>query len=405
MTFGVTVDGFVQKTTENILEELAVDQRENVDPAIDTSSESPVGQMNGVFSNQLAEAWEALATAYKGFDPDNAEGEALDALSSLTGTLRDPATRTLVTRARVNLDDGFSALAGEMVAHIANDPDSRFVNVDPVENTSGGVQEQLITFQAENTGPIVVNDDALNTIAEPLTGWNSVINQQSPNPDNSQTSVGTNVQTDTELRVSRQEELRGQGGATAPAIDAALEAVDGVITVTVFFNDEDTPDADGVPGHSIECLIYDGPAQDADDTELAQTIFDNKAAGIRAFGDEYHNATDQEGGTHPMGFTRPTLEEIWFDVDITEDPNNQNADVVNQVKEAIANKGTEVSTPGRDVIANEYVCAAIEVPGVLDVPTLRLDFSSSPTNENNLTIPARDLAIFSTARVTVNIIP
>ena len=121
---GITVDGFEQKTLEEILTEIQTDQRENIDPAIDTSSSSPVGQMNGVFSNQLAEAWEVVATAYKAFDPDEAEGDALDALAALTGTTRDPANRTLVTNVRVVVDDNFTAVAGDMVAHLENDPSS-----------------------------------------------------------------------------------------------------------------------------------------------------------------------------------------------------------------------------------------------------------------------------------------
>lgn len=401
MTFGVTADGFLQKTLENINEELAIDQRADVDPGIDTSSESPVGQMNGVFSNQLAEGWEALATAYKGFDPDNAEGDALEALCALTGTLRDPATRTTVTNARVNLDDGFSAAAGEMVAHVVNNPAARFVNTAAVANTSGGVEEQLITFQAEDTGPTVVNNTALTVIAEPLTGWNSVTNNQDPSPDNSLTAVGTLVQTDTELRLSREEELRVQGGGTAPAIDAALEAVDNVVSVTVFVNDEDTPNLDGLPGHAVECLIYDGPVPSADDTVLAQTIFDNKSAGIKAFGTEYHNATDSEGTAQSMGFSRPTQRAVYITVDVTPDPDNPNPNVSDDVKAAIVAQGTAVATPGRDVIQAELLCAALDVPGVIDVVFLDLGLNVLPTLDDNITINSRDLATFSTARITV----
>ena len=406
---GITVDGFEQKTLEEILTEIQTDQRENIDPAIDTSSSSPVGQMNGVFSNQLAEAWEVVATAYKAFDPDEAEGDALDALAALTGTTRDPANRTLVTNVRVVVDDNFTAVAGDMVAHLENDPSSRFVNLDSVDNTGGGDDQPfLIRFEAENTGPTVVNDGALSVIAEPLSGWDSVVNNQSPDPDDSVTTVGTNVQTDQELRESREEELRGQGGATQAAIDAALEGVDGVISVTVFFNDDDNPDSDGGPGHAIECLIYDGPTPAADNTELAQTIFDNKAAGILAFGSETHSATNVEGDTYPVSFTRPVQREVYVVIDVTPDPDNPNPNLVSEVEGAVVAGGTARATPGRDVYGDDVGCDAKEVTGVLTVDmaggAVRLGFSPAPASTANLTIASRELATFSTARVTVNVL-
>ncbi len=399
---GVTADGFVRKTVEVILDEVEVDQREDIDPALDQSSSSFVGQNNGIISSQLGEAWEVLETAYNAFNRSAAEGVALDNVGELTGTTRNNAVATIVTNVNVNIDDLFSALPGEMVASITGRPDLRFTNQVAVSNSTGGTIDFLTTFVAEATGPTVVNDQTLIVIAEPLTGWNSVTNRQDPNPDDSKTAIGAIVQGDTDLRVSQAEELRAQGGASEPAIDAALEAVTGVISVKVFFNDTDFIDSNGLPPHSIEALIFDGetPVPDIDPI-LAQTLFDVKAAGIQTVGNQGpFNALTSEGENFPVFFSRPVQRNIWIEVDIIVNPQIAPADVEAQVEAAVVAEGTARAEPGRDVIALDLACAAKEVAGVIDVPELRLGFAASPTGTANLAIQPRELAVFSTARTT-----
>ena len=127
-----------------------------------------------------------------------------------------------------------------------------------------------------------------------------------------------------------------------------------------------------------------------------------------AFGSETHNAINVEGDTYPVSFTRPVQREIYIVIDVTPDPDNPNANLAADVQNAIVNNSTGRATPGRDVYGSEIGCDALTVSGVLDVDmangAVKLGFSASPTLTDNLVIASRELATFSTARVTVNVL-
>lgn len=395
----LTAEGLTVKTQEEILDEIESDQRVSMNPSIDQSSASPLGQLNGIFSNKLAEVTELLSAVFNMLNRSGAEGAALDNVGELTGTERNGAEPTQVFNVNVNVNDLFTQAPGAMVASVEGLPNQRFFNSELVSNTSGGPVDILVQFAAEETGPTPVNDQTLTTIAETLPGWNSVTNRQSPHADDSTTLLGENTQSDTDYRQSQREELTAQGGATEPAIDARLEALVGMVSVTVFHNDGDFTDAIGLPPHSIEALVYDGPVPDVSDDLIAQTLFDVKGAGVQTFGGTGPIiAQTSEGEDFPVFFTRPTLREVWIEADVVLSVDAP-ADVLTQVETAIGATGTATSVPGADVIALTLKCAAQEITGVLDVPSLRLGFAASPTGESNLVMGPRELATFSTARI------
>ena len=84
----VTAAGLEIKTIEQILGELSTRQKTEIDAALNTAADSPMGQLNGIFAAQLREAWEVLQVAYNGFNSDVTEGFLLEALSAITGTVR-----------------------------------------------------------------------------------------------------------------------------------------------------------------------------------------------------------------------------------------------------------------------------------------------------------------------------
>src|SRR5690606_39481376 len=88
-TFGMTPDGFVPMTETDILARIEADQRSEISDTLDVSDESLLGQLNRIYARHLGIAWEALETAYHGFDPDRAEDFLLTALAKLTGTVRE----------------------------------------------------------------------------------------------------------------------------------------------------------------------------------------------------------------------------------------------------------------------------------------------------------------------------
>lgn len=387
----VTATGLTIKTTEQILSELEADQKADVDPAIITAAEEPIGQLNGIFASQLREGWEVLRVAYDAYDPDAAEDDRLDATSAITGTLRRKATKSTVT-CTCNLDSGTTLDAGIDAAHVDGQPAIRFLVKTSFTAPSTG--NHSVEFESENTGPIVANAGTLTVIATPKTGWNSVTNSLDA-------TLGRVVDNNATLRTRREEELRATGAGTAAAVRADVLALTDVETVTVLENDTDFVDGNGLPPHSLEVVLFDSPTV-ADDV-IAQTIFDTKPGGIEMVGTSSGNAIDSSGNTKVIKFTRPTDRDIFIDFDVDVIAAKYVGDTA--VKDAVVARALIEQESGNDVILNLYDSIVQLLNGVVDVTDVRADFSSSPTSSVNLSIGIRERAVFDTSRITVTNTP
>jgi uncharacterized phage protein gp47/JayE len=97
---GVTTAGFVTKRFPEILEDLKEQAvplfQDLVTPGdvVDTSDSSVLGRLIGLTTPSLSELWEAAHQVYAAFDPNQAEGIALDNLVALGGLLRDTENPT-----------------------------------------------------------------------------------------------------------------------------------------------------------------------------------------------------------------------------------------------------------------------------------------------------------------------
>lgn len=384
MTFGVTPQGFRRPTLQEILARIEARQRATIDPELDVSTESPLGQLNGIMARELSLLWEQAELIYHSNDPDRAEHAALLALAKLTGTERRAASHSEVDET-VNLDVGTTLLAGvHFVVHSGN----ASIRFTPLEDfTAPSTGSHIRRFRAENTGPIVAGSGTLTVIGTPVTGWNSATNAGDAIP-------GRNVDTDAELRTRREQQIASAGSATSRAIVADLLELDEIEAVLPFENVTDSVDVNGLPPHSFEMVIWD---DGADEDKVAQTIFDSKAAGIRSFGAISGTAVDANGNNQTVNFTRATQREIWVELNLTTGPDFVAADF----EEAFATAANELFGVGDDILATRLIALAWAQPNVEDVVSVKLDFTASPVPSANLTIGNREIGRFDTGRITL----
>lgn len=273
--YGVTPNGWVTKPYETIRQELGDRFRAEIDPLMVTDDQSPAGQIVAVLSAALAEVWEAAGAAYAARYPDSASDSSLDAVASITGTTRDAATRTTVD-GQVTLAPN-TALPLGSVAHLSGQPNARFVTTATVAGSpTGGTF--TVEFESENGGFVQVLPGALNTIAEPVTGWQSVDNAAGP------TFSGTDREDDSELRIKRDVELSQGGSTNVDAIRADLSALSGVVDAQV---------TEDLAAGTINAILRGGTAQ-----EIADQIFASRAAGITSTGATSATVIDSQGVAH-----------------------------------------------------------------------------------------------------------
>lgn len=81
--YGVHPTGFVRKPLSVILSEIETDMVEVFGEKVVQTSESPLGQINGIVAETVARLWELGEDIYQSIDPDQAEGTRLDSLAKL----------------------------------------------------------------------------------------------------------------------------------------------------------------------------------------------------------------------------------------------------------------------------------------------------------------------------------
>lgn len=387
-TYGVTATGFVDKPIEIILAEIEAAQKAALGTDFDVSAQTPEGQLNGIFSAKLRELWEVAQALHSALDPDKAEAVPLAALASLTGTLKQGATKSTVT-ATVNLDAGKTLFAGA-IASVLGNATARFVSTVDVTNSGGTAADVAVPMEAETAGPVVANAGTLTVKVTSQPGWHSITNA-------ADALIGQPVQTDGELRVQREIDLRRSGSAALDAIKANVVAVTGVTACNVFENATDATDVDGVPAHAIEVLVTGGAAND-----IAQAIWGTKAGGVRAYGLTSGTAYDVDGVARTMGFSRPTAVPIYLALTLTTDVTLYPADGDTLVKAALALWSQENLGVGADVIVSRlgpviFAAAA----GIIDVVAVLTGTAPGPSTSTNTPIGSREQATIDTANVAV----
>lgn len=406
--FGVTDQGYVLPTQQQLLDLMAADQKATINPNADTSSDAVLGQINGVVTRQLMIGYEAQQVTYNSNDPDVVEGLLQTQLAKLTGTARDGATQSAVTLT-CDLDVGTTLLAGITLAAVAGNPDSQWTPKANYTAPSAGVN--FVPFVSVTTGPNEADAGTITIRTTTVVGWNSVTNADPAVP-------GNNVESNPALRVRREQELQGGGAGNVDAIRAALLKINEPLGPSVFSaqmlnNTTDFIDANGVPQHSTEAIIWDGPALAVANNDIAQVLWDKGSSGIRNFGTSSGVAIDKLGNPQTVAFTRVTQRNVYIAVGLTLRTGYPGD---NPFKTSLANicRGDEdLLTPENalsfgvsddvdpyDVVLNTALLGA-KVTG-LQLSFAPIAGTPSSIDPTVLTIGPREIANFSSVRITVN---
>ncbi len=465
MAYGLTTEGFLIKTLDIIRDEMGIALQQAFGPSIRLDDQSILGQLIGIVAERITMLWELAEAVNSGQDPDSATGSSLEQICLLTGTLRPQATHSSVlltltgddatvvpALSRVNTDstgigfqtraDGTLALldswasatpyvvgdrvtstsacfqcitAGTSSVTPANGPTgSPDYSGDPadtglVAQAADDIHDGTVHWvylgegdsavdvlaTAIDTGVVAAVAGDLTAIVNSISGWESATNVDDA-------TLGRNIATDSELRLLREQELAAGGSTPLNALIAELLATSGVLAASVFVNNTDTTDADGVPPHSVEALVRGPtPTTDAFDQSIWDALLAGVAAGIRTHGTVVGSATDAQQTVHVMKFSRPTPVPIYVRLDIIKDPDTYPEDGDEQVKAAVYTYG-QAQVTGKDAVASRIAATAFTVEGVLDVTLCYIDDAPVPTTSTTVAISLRKLATYLTTNVAVN---
>ena len=295
MSFGITPEGFVVKTHDDIRSDVEAYQKANIDEGLDLEDESPLSQFQLPLFAELGLAWQTLLGIYHAGDPDQASEWQLDKTLAATGTVRSPYTKTVVKATVTMAPD--KALPANSIANLTNRPNSVFYSLTEVPaDPSGGDFE--VDFVCGEFGAIVVTPGQLSEINTAVEGWLSVTNVDDG-------ITGSAPEKDSDFRAKGVRERALPGTTTLRALIAKISALQGVTDVAGYENDSFRV-KNGVPGHYFLFLVRGGQ-----DQEIADTIYSYKAA-TGTYGTTEVLVTGTDGEQQKIRFSRPTENPIFI---------------------------------------------------------------------------------------------
>lgn len=249
----------------------------------------------------------------------------------------------------------------------------KILNINPLENTKIYIDANqiiisiasILQFQCVQTGPIDAPQGDLQIIAG-ISGWDSAANI-------SVTSLGRDLETDTELRIRRSSSLALTGQGTVVALYAKLKQINGVTSLNIYNNTSLKTDDNGVPAKSFLVVVAGGS-----DRDIANCIWQNKPAGIQSFGGSTGTTVkvlDSQNIPQEISFARPTTISINIIVNFKLDsdywinpPLQSQIDVIKSgISEYIYNYCLKLKT-GQDLIAQKMFGVIYQnIAGILNL--------------------------------------
>lgn len=485
ITYGVTDQGFVGKPLDVNQAEIDAGLQKILGSSSGTAPDGTIplqtfgGQLKTLMTDRDAALWDLAQAVYASFDPGSATGFSLDNVSSISGTVRDAAQFSSVVATLVGVPSTlvpagkiagvqtsgsqFATSFPATIVSVANWAGStpyavaaRVTNSGNVyvcigAGTSAGsggptgtgtsITDGSVTWMFAGTGTGAVNVIAAATVAgsiganayqltqivTPWDGWTGVYNASDAIP-------GAVMETDSALRVRRDQEAQASGNATADAIRAALYAINQgstdpthppILSAKVLANDGDTIDIHGLPPHSVECIVY---APETPDADIVAAIWSSVAAGIATHGTTTSTIVDAGGNTQTVNWTRPDQVPIYITAtvyyDATKWPTGTPTSTIGKYAQSalwtygstypasqsvrvaplsaqIFDGPAQLDSGGGPAIAP---ATASPAPGMLDATPFFIGTSPSPSTSTPITIDVRQVASFDPNNIIITAI-
>lgn len=294
---GLDANGFIPLTYGEVKTNIET-RLEAFNPGFDFSPESPDGQLIGIMSLLITEAWVELGLVYDSYNPLKASGQALRNIGLISGLQQGNAT---YGTAIVDLD----GVAGTRipVGSTVEDSDGNTFTTD-----FAGILPVSMPVTSTLAGPLPLPIGTINTVGTVITGWTTA--DQPAEGISGRSAVSEANYRNTRNRTV----LRNYVGIVDTMESRLLEL--GMEQATVTNNSSTTVTLpDGTPPLTVHATV--GEVGLATDTEIAQVILDTISVGTPTFGSTTVTLPDSQGVSHDINFTKASSVDVFIDLNIT----------------------------------------------------------------------------------------
>lgn len=277
--------------------------------------DSQDGQFLAIIAKAITDCNQAAVAVYNSFSPQTAVGVGLSNAVKL-----NHIQRLVPTKSQVNVTIGGNTGTTILNGVVGDSTGNRWKLPATVTIPVGGTI--IVTAEAESAGAVTAPISTVNKILTPTAGWQTATNASAATP-------GQPVESDAELRARQEITPAANSKTVTYSLAANLKALPGVVYGVVYENDTASTDGNGVPAHSIACVVKGGVAAD-----IAQTIYDRKGQGVGTYGTTTVAITDLSGASRNINFYIPTEKPIKVGISLHADAGYTTA-IANEIKQAV----------------------------------------------------------------------
>jgi uncharacterized phage protein gp47/JayE len=301
----LTSEGLQIKTVTEIKDSLSTGLQSIYGTDINLSSNSPDGQLLGIFSQVAIDNLELLQQIYNSFSVENAYGTILDQRVALNGLTRRSGTFTF-TNVSITTDRALTlaGLDGDVTSvdgtgfTVADDAGNSFVLASTTVISGAGTASY--SFRAKAIGLV---ETTPNTITNQITVTLGVTAVNNPT---SATILGVDEETDVALKLRHSQMFSLPSIGPSDSMESALLSIPNVTDALVVENDT-TGTVDGIGAHSIWTIVEGG-----DNADIGAAIYAKKIAGVGQTGATTVTVARPNGSNFTAKFDRPAYLHLYI---------------------------------------------------------------------------------------------
>lgn len=363
-------NGFKRKQYSEIVADMQTRARNLFGENINLTDRSPLGIFIQVLAWSIALLWQLAEKVYYSAFVDTSEGNSLDYAVRKGGVTRRGAEKATATQ-RFTGDNGTVIPIGFLVG---TETEILFETIESGEITTGTLDLTVRALTGGTQSNIPAGN--INQIINPLAGLSSTVNL-------TDAEGGRNIETDAELRTRYFLSFASAGASTIDALIAALLRTVGVRGANI---EEVKNVDDDVIG--FRAIVLGGLVND-----VAQTILNYKAWGVKTFGTQTGTAIASNGQSYTINFDYATEVDLYANITITKSgafPINGSDLIKDRIAEYIGGTDTQGNVytglaMGQDIVYARLIDVIFNVPGVADIV---LDIS-----KDNITFAKSNIAV------------
>jgi hypothetical protein len=261
-------------------------------PDINVDSNTPDGEWINIFGLSNEDIQQLCVQIYDSFDPTQAVGVALDGLCQLNSS-------SLLRKGGIYTQVVVDVVVSETFNLSGLDTSSPFTISDAngnlfylISSSTVSATTNPLNFQAANIGFIQVLPNTLTVPVTIVAGVVSVNNPSSPY------QIGSNQETDSQLRIRRAASTAMPAQGFNASLYAGLLSIPGLTQATIYENTTTVNQLTVVPPASIWVIVEGGSS-----TEVADMIYTYRNAGCGMYGSTSVSVLQADGSSFIVNFS------------------------------------------------------------------------------------------------------